>query len=73
MHWGYGILDFHPVSPISTFLHTFVTCHIHFWCSFALILPHSRLFPRIAERARIGGDARAFAKSAKYFFTIGFL
>ena len=23
-HWGYGILDFHPFSPISTPFHTFV-------------------------------------------------
>ena len=38
MHWGYGIfLDVHPVSPISTFLHTF-SPHFHHIYSFSRLI-----------------------------------
>ena len=37
MHWGSGILDVHPVSPISTFLHTFFA-HFHHIYSFSRLI-----------------------------------
>ena len=40
MHWGYGILDFHSVSPISTFLHTFFAHFHHIHSCSRLISPH---------------------------------
>ena len=37
MHWDMAFLDVHPVSPISTFLHTFFT-HFHHIYSFSQLI-----------------------------------
>ena len=40
MHWGNGILDFHPVSSIFTFLHTFFAHFHHIYSFSSAISPH---------------------------------
>ena len=67
MHWGYGILDVHPVSPISTFLHTFFT-HFHHTYSFSRLIDTVIHFQGASTKGQWGNVSAPGVRRAGHLF-----